>query len=166
MQYGHFDDAAREYVIDRPDTPRPWSNYLGSTEYGAIITNNAGGYSFFRSAAGSRFLRLRSNSVPLDQPGRYFYLRDGESGDYWCASWQPVGKPLGSVQEHLPPRHGLHDHHLAVLRHRDREHLLRPARPDLRVLAAEGDQPLQQGAEALRLHLLRVRQPAGSLQPT
>lgn len=94
MQYGYFDDAAREYVITRPDTPRSWSNYLGSTEYGAIITNNAGGYGFYKSGARGRFLRLRFNSVPMDQPGRYFYLRDNDNGDYWSASWQPVGKPL------------------------------------------------------------------------
>ncbi|MGD0540111.1 MAG: N,N'-diacetylchitobiose phosphorylase, partial [Tepidisphaeraceae bacterium] len=104
MQYGHFDDEAKEYVVTRPDTPRPWSNYLGSTEYGAITTNNAGGYSFYRSAALGRFLRLRSNSVPLDQPGRYFYLRDRSSGDYWSASWQPVGKPLDRYKSTC--RHG------------------------------------------------------------
>ena len=94
MNYGYFDDQAKEYVITRPDTPRSWSNYLGSTEYGAIITNNAGGYGFYRSGARGRFLRLHFNSVPVDQPGRYLYLRDRESGDYWSASWQPVGKPL------------------------------------------------------------------------
>jgi cellobiose phosphorylase len=94
MNYGYFDDPAREYVITRPDTPSSWSNYLGTTEYGAIITNNAGGYGFYQSGARGRFLRLRFNSVPLDQPGRYFYLRDEESGDFWSASWQPVGKSL------------------------------------------------------------------------
>jgi len=104
MNFGHFDDASQEYVITRPDTPRPWSNYLGSIEYGAIITNNAGGYSFYRSALSSRFLRLRSNSVPMDQPGRYFYLRDRASGDFWSASWQPVGKPLGRYKSTC--RHG------------------------------------------------------------
>ena len=104
MQYGHFDDAAKEYVITRPDTPTSWSNYLGSTEYGAIITNNAGGYGFFQSGARGRFLRLRFNSVPMDQPGRYFYLRDNVNGDYWSASWQPVGKPLEQYQSIC--RHG------------------------------------------------------------
>lgn len=104
MQFGHFDDRAREYVITRPDTPRPWSNYLGSLDYGAIITNNAGGYSFYKSALSSRFLRLRSNSVPLDQPGRYFYLRDNDRADYWSASWQPVGKPLAKYRSTC--RHG------------------------------------------------------------
>lgn len=94
MNYGYFDDAAREYVITRPDTPQSWSNYLGSTEYGAIITNNAGGYGFYKSGARGRFLRLRFNSVPMDQPGRYFYLLDRDSADFWSASWQPVGKPL------------------------------------------------------------------------
>lgn len=104
MQFGHFDDSAKEYVITRPDTPRSWSNYLGSTEYGAIITNNAGGYSFYRSAAQGRFVRIRFNSVPLDQPGRYIYLRDRENGDYWSASWQPVGKPLEHYKSEC--RHG------------------------------------------------------------
>ncbi len=102
--YGSFDDNAREYVITRPDTPRPWSNYLGSTEYGAIITNNAGGYSFYRSAMGNRFLRLRPNSVPMDQPGRYFYIRDNDNGDYWSSSWQPVGKKLSKYSSTC--RHG------------------------------------------------------------
>ncbi|MFN2189851.1 MAG: GH36-type glycosyl hydrolase domain-containing protein, partial [Candidatus Promineifilaceae bacterium] len=104
MRYGYFDDSAKEYVIERPDTPQSWSNYLGTTEYGAIITNNAGGYSFYKSGARGRFLRLNFNSIPRDQPGRYFYLRDDEDGDYWSASWQPVGKPLD--QYHSICRHG------------------------------------------------------------
>ena len=103
--FGYFDDTAREYVITRPDTPRPWSNYLGSTEYGAIITNNAGGYSFYESGATGRFLRMRFNSIPLDQPGRYFYLRDNESQDYWSSSWQPVAKPLSKYKSTC--RHGM-----------------------------------------------------------
>ena len=104
MQYGFFDDAAREYVITRPDTPRAWSNYLGSTDYGAIITNNAGGYSFYKSAAQGRFMRARFNSVPLDLPGRTIYLRDEDSGDFWSAAWQPVGKPLDQYKSEC--RHG------------------------------------------------------------
>lgn len=104
MQYGYFDDDAKEYVVTRPDTPSSWSNYLGSTEYGAVITNNAGGYGFYKSGAQGRFMRLRFNSVPMDQPGRYFYLRDMQSGDYWSASWQPVGKHLDSYKSEC--RHG------------------------------------------------------------
>lgn len=104
MQYGTFDDQRKEYVITRPDTPQAWSNYLGSAEYGGIITNNAGGYGFYQSGARGRFLRLRFNSIPADQPGRYFYLRDQASGDYWSASWQPVGKLLSEFQSTC--RHG------------------------------------------------------------
>ncbi len=94
MRYGHFDDEAREYVITRPDTPRSWSNYLGSRLYGGIVTQNAGGYSFFRSGGTGRLLRMRFNGVPVDEPGRFVYLRDDADGDFWSASWQPVGKPL------------------------------------------------------------------------
>src|SRR6187431_170555 len=94
MQYGHFDDEAREYVITRPDTPRSWSNYLGSRLYGGIITQGAGGYSFYKSGGTGRVLRFRFNGVPQDEPGRFLYLRDDADGDFWSASWQPVGKPL------------------------------------------------------------------------
>ena len=103
MQYGHFDETAREYVITRPDTPAPWVNYLGSPEYGAIVSNNAGGYSFERSGANGRILRYLFNQ--FDQPGRYIYVRDDESGDYWSASWQPVGKPLDQYKSVC--RHGI-----------------------------------------------------------
>ena len=96
MRYGYFDEANKEYVIDRPDTPAPWANYLGSPEYGALISNNAGGYSFAKSGANGRILRYIFNS--FDQPGRYIYLRDNDSKDYWSASWQPVGKDLDSYK--------------------------------------------------------------------
>lgn len=103
MKYGYFDDSNREYVIDQPDTPMPWVNYLGSPEYGAIISNNAGGYSFAKSGANGRILRYIFNS--FDQPGRYLFIRDNESRDYWSASWQPVGKSLDSYKSTC--RHGL-----------------------------------------------------------
>jgi N,N'-diacetylchitobiose phosphorylase len=108
MRYGHFDDAAREYVITRPDTPRSWSNYLGSRLYGGIVTQNGGGYSFFRSGGTGRLLRMRFNGVPQDEPGRFVYLRDDATGDYWSATWQPVGKPLdGPDAYRAQVRHGL-----------------------------------------------------------
>ena len=103
MNYGYFDPLNREYVITRPDTPAPWVNYLGSPEYGAIISNNAGGYSFAKSGANGRILRYIFNS--FDQPGRYLYIRDNESKDYWSASWQPVGKETGSYK--CECRHGM-----------------------------------------------------------
>ena len=102
-----------QYVRHQPDSARYFGLRVenggllcwGSTEYGAIITNHAGGYSFYRSGATGRFLRMRFNGVPLDQPGRYFYLRDRKSGDFWSASWQPVGKPLDRYQSVC--RHGM-----------------------------------------------------------
>lgn len=103
MRYGYFDDKNREYVIERPNTPSPWVNYLGSPEYGAIISNNAGGYSFAKSGANGRILRYVFNN--FDQPGRYIYIRDNESKDYWSASWQPVGKELDCYKNEC--RHGV-----------------------------------------------------------
>ncbi len=103
MKFGYFDDEKREYVITKPDTPAPWVNYLGSPEYGAIISNQAGGYSFAKSGASGRILRYVFNQ--FDQPGRYLYIRDNQSKDFWSASWQPVGKDLASYQSEC--RHGL-----------------------------------------------------------
>lgn len=104
MNYGHFDLENKEYVITRPDTPSAWANYLGSPEYGAIISNNAGGYSFVKSGANGRVIRYRFNAVPNDQPGRYVYIKDAEDNDFWSASWAPVCKPLDSYKSEC--RHG------------------------------------------------------------
>ena len=90
MQFGHFDDARREYVITRPDTPLPWINYLGCQAYFGIISNTAGGYSFYRDARLRRITRYRYNNVPFDFGGRYIYLRDEASGEFWSPSWQPT----------------------------------------------------------------------------
>ena len=103
MRYGHFDDAAREYVVSRPDTPLPWINYLGSEDYFGIISNTAGGYSFFRDARLRRLTRYRYNEAPLDVGGRYVYLRDDETGTSWSPSWQPTLDDL----EDYECRHGL-----------------------------------------------------------
>ncbi len=102
MKYGYFDENAREYVITDPRTPMPWANYLGSPEYGAIVTQNAGGYSFVKSGAAGRILRYTFNQ--FDEPGRYIYLRDDENGDFWSASWRPVEKPLEDYKTEC--RHG------------------------------------------------------------
>lgn len=103
MKYGYFDLANKEYVITKPDTPAPWCNYLGSPEYGAIISNNAGGYSFVQSGANGRIARYRFNSN-MALPGRYIYIRDNDTADYWSASWQPVGKPMDTYKSTC--RHG------------------------------------------------------------
>ena len=103
MRYGHFDDERREYVVTRPDTPLPWINYLGSEDYFGIISNTAGGYSFYRDARLRRLTRYRYNNAPLDVGGRYVYLRDDASGDYWSPSWQPTQRDL----EDYSCRHGL-----------------------------------------------------------
>jgi cellobiose phosphorylase len=103
MQYGYFDDQNREYVITRPDTPLPWINYLGCQAYFGIISNTAGGYSFYRDARLRRITRYRYNNVPFDLGGRYIYVRDNETGDYWSPSWQPTH----ADPEQYTCRHGM-----------------------------------------------------------
>ena len=96
--YGHFDETAREYVITRPDTPTPWINYIGTGHYGGIISNTAGGYSFDRDPRNRRVTRYRYNAIPDDQPGRYVYLRDQETGEFWSPTWQPVKRDLDAYE--------------------------------------------------------------------
>jgi cellobiose phosphorylase len=100
MQFGTFDDQQREYVITRPDTPLPWINYLGCEEYFGIISNTAGGYSFYKDARLRRLTRYRYNNAPLDSGGRYIYLRDDEaaSSQFWSPTWQPTRTPLDKYQ--------------------------------------------------------------------
>jgi cellobiose phosphorylase len=107
MRFGHFDDERREYVITRPDTPLPWINYLGCENYFGLISNTAGGYSFYKDARLRRLTRYRYNNAPLDMGGRYIYLRDNDpslSGlRAWSPTWMPVRRPLDSYE----CRHGM-----------------------------------------------------------
>ena len=99
--FGHFDDASREYVITRPDTPWPWINYLGTEDFFSLISNTAGGYCFYKDAKFRRILRYRYNGVPMDDGGRYYYIKDGNT--VWNPGWKPCKTPLDSYE----CRHGM-----------------------------------------------------------
>ena len=101
MKYGHFDDKAREYVIETPRTPYPWINYLGSENFFGIISNTAGGYCFYRDARLRRITRYRYNNLPVDNGGRYFYIKDGDT--VWNPGWKPTKTELDSYA----CRHGM-----------------------------------------------------------
>lgn len=103
MRYGFFDDAQREYVITQPNTPLPWMNYLGNRDYFGLISNTAGGYSFYRDARLRRLTRYRYNNLPLDLGGRYLYLRDDNARTFWSPTWQPTQTTLADYS----CRHGL-----------------------------------------------------------
>jgi cellobiose phosphorylase len=105
MRFGRFDDEHLEYVITTPETPLPWINYLGSEAYFGIISNTAGGYSFYKDARLRRITRYRYNNAPLDVGGRYIYIRDDQATkpDYWSPTWQPTRKTLDAYE----CRHGM-----------------------------------------------------------
>ncbi|MBQ7421000.1 MAG: glycosyl transferase [Prevotella sp.] len=100
-KYGHFDDQHREYVITDPQTPWPWINYLGNEDFFSLISNTAGGYSFYKDAKFRRLTRYRYNGVPMDNGGRYFYIKDGNT--VWNPGWKPCKTPL----EFYECRHGM-----------------------------------------------------------
>jgi len=101
MKFGYFDDTNREYVITNPQTPWPWINYLGNEDFFSLISNTAGGYSFYKDAKFRRITRYRYNNVPMDSGGRYFYIKDGDTT--WSPGWKPVKTPLESYE----CRHGM-----------------------------------------------------------
>ncbi|MBR1836224.1 MAG: glycosyl transferase, partial [Kiritimatiellae bacterium] len=101
MKFGHFDDKNREYVIERPATPWPWINYLGNEDFFSLVSNTAGGYSFFKDAKFRRITRYRYNNVPMDAGGRYFYVKDGDT--VWNPGWKPSKTPLDFYE----CRHGM-----------------------------------------------------------
>jgi cellobiose phosphorylase len=101
QKYGHFDDANREYVITNPATPWPWINYLGNEDFFSLISNTAGGYSFYKDAKFRRITRYRYNNVPMDNGGRYFYIND--NGTVWSPGWKPCKTPLDKYE----CRHGM-----------------------------------------------------------
>lgn len=99
VRYGHLSDAKDEYIIDRPDTPTPWINYISNMEgYCGIVSQSGGGFSFFKDPRDRRITKYRYNNVPVDRPGRYFYIRDGNDGAYWSPTWQPTQTILDSYR--------------------------------------------------------------------
>ena len=100
-KFGHFDDVNREYVITNPQTPWPWINYLGNEDFFSLISNTAGGYSFYKDAKFRRIIRYRYNNVPMDNGGRYFYINDGDT--VWSPGWKPCKTPLDFYE----CRHGM-----------------------------------------------------------
>jgi cellobiose phosphorylase len=94
MKFGHFDNAKREYVIERPDTPLPWMNYLGLDDFFGMISNTGGGYHFMVDSRKQRLTRYRYNNVPLDVGGRCLYVRDNQTGEFWSPHWMPVKTDL------------------------------------------------------------------------
>jgi cellobiose phosphorylase len=102
MRFGHFDDANKEYVITTARTPYPWINYLGSEQFFSLISQQAGGYSFYRDARLRRITRYRYHNVPADAGGRYFYIRE-QNGEFWTPTYGPVKRELDSYE----CRHGL-----------------------------------------------------------
>ena len=98
MRYGHFDDAAREYVIETPATPLPWINYLGNEDFFSLISNTGGGYSFYRDAKLRRITRYRYNNVPGDNGARNYYItrmnEDGTPELTWSPTFLPAKTPL------------------------------------------------------------------------
>jgi len=105
MKCGYFDNKNREYVIEKVDLPTSWTNYLGVNNLCSVVNHTAGGYMFYKSPEYHRVTRFRANSIPMDRPGHYVYLKDEDSNDYWSVSWQPVGKPLDKAKYEC--RHGL-----------------------------------------------------------
>lgn len=101
MKFGFFDDARREYVITNPQTPWPWINYLGNEDFFSLISNTAGGYSFYKDAKFRRLTRYRYNNVPMDSGGRYFYIKDEDT--VWSPGWKPCKTPLDNYE----CRHGM-----------------------------------------------------------
>ena len=101
MRYGKFDDEKKEYCIENPRTPYPWINYLGTEDFFSLISNTAGGYSFYKDPKLRRITRFRYNNVPIDEGGKYFYINDG--ANIWSPGWKPVKTELDFYE----CRHGL-----------------------------------------------------------
>lgn len=144
MKYGHFSDDGREYIITRPDTPRPWANFLTNGRYCAVCSQTGGGHSFFETSGYNRITRSYTATALLqDRPGRYIYLRDAETGEYWAANWQPMCGDISNFEA----RHGMGYTKIGYLSHGIRSSIVYyvPPRDDLEVwmvaLRNDSDKP-------------------------
>lgn len=101
MKYGHFSADTLEYVITTPNTPRPWINYLTNETYCCIISQCAGGYSFYKDCRTNRLTRWLPENWHFDRPGKYIYVREGTK------AWSLTYQPLRVKPQFFEARHGL-----------------------------------------------------------
>jgi cellobiose phosphorylase len=100
-EYGYFSDDGKEYVITRPDTPMPWINVISNGDYGLTLSQAGSGYSWRTHAGLNRITRWEQDLI-RDEWGKYLYLRDADSGEFWSTAWQPRGTKLDEYRV----RHG------------------------------------------------------------
>ena len=106
LKYGCFSDDGKEFIMKTPLLPRPWINYLTNERYCAIISQCAGGYSFYLDCRTDRILRWLPEGWHFDRPGRYLYIRDitnPKKPYIWSATYQP----LRVEPDYFQARHGL-----------------------------------------------------------
>ena len=100
-KYGYFTADGREYVITRPDTPRPWVNVICNGEYGMIETQTGSGFSWLGNSNLARITRWDQDLI-RDNWGKYIYVRDNDSKKFWSAKW----KPCMNKYDFFEVRHG------------------------------------------------------------
>ena len=101
--YGYFSEDGKEYVIKTPLTPRPWVNVISNNKnYGLVISQAGGGYSWYKHARENRITRWNQDIV-RDNWGKFIYIRDNKTGKFWSATYQPVKKS----PKNYKCRHGL-----------------------------------------------------------
>ncbi len=98
MKYGHFSDNGKEFVITDPNTPRPWGNYLTNEKYCAVISQTAGGYSFYKDSKTERMLYWTGQNLHQGRPGRYIFLQDDETKKAHSISWDPIRAKYDSYE--------------------------------------------------------------------
>jgi len=84
--YAHFSRDGRELIITRPDPPRPWTHLISNRKHYVSFSQTGGGYSSYQVPFGVR-LNYYSRD---DQPGKYIFLKDHKTGDYWNLNWRPA----------------------------------------------------------------------------
>ena len=91
-KYGYFSEKGDEFIVTRYDTPLPWTNYLTNGDYCSIVSSTGGGFSFYKSHHANMILRREQRNQITDRPGRYAYIRDNHTGEYWTVNIMPVKK--------------------------------------------------------------------------
>ena len=91
-EYGAFSPDGKEYLISinkEKKLPIVWSHILANENFGTIVTENMGGYTWYKN---SRLNRITSwhNRAFQDIPSEVIYMQDIESGKAWSLGAGPM----------------------------------------------------------------------------
>ena len=90
-EYGGFSEDGKEYIIKTNKNnklPTVWSHVLANPNFGTVITDSMGGYTYYKNSRLNRVTAWSNNPI-TDVPSEIIYLKDEDLNTFWSVGLNP-----------------------------------------------------------------------------